>query len=110
MSDTRYGRFNELLKTMKDIHDKKGADYEGSGRPYENIRAAEQWGIEPWVLAMMRVGEKLRRVQTFAHTKTLNNESASDSLMDIAILSLIALVLLEEKQATDCQPGVIRIR
>lgn len=94
----RYPRFNELLKIMKTTHDKKGADYEGKGRPYENLRASEEWAIKPWIMAMMRVGEKLKRLQSYAQQGSLNNESAFDSLLDIAILSLIAYVLLEESK------------
>jgi hypothetical protein len=93
----RYQRFDELLVAAKQLHDKKGRDYEGNGRPYENLREGEDWGVEPWKMAMMRAGEKLRRVKSFAKGQNLENESAFDSLMDIAILSLIAYALLEEE-------------
>lgn len=101
----RYPRFNELLTLMKTTHDAKGADYEGNGRPYENIRTGEDWGVEPWKMAMMRVGEKLKRLQSYAQKGSLNNESAFDSLLDIAVLSLIGYVLLEEsKKAEEANP------
>lgn len=99
----RYKRFDELLVQIKALHDSKGQDYEGNGRPYENIRAGEPWGIEPWKYAMLRCSEKMRRLQTFSTTGSLNNESAFDSLIDIAVLSLIAYVLLEETHAHDEQ-------
>lgn len=92
----RYQRFDELLALMKTTHDSKGQDYEGKGRPYENIRAAEQWNIGAWQYAMIRAEEKMRRLKSFAQTGALNNESAFDSLLDIAVLSLISYVLLEE--------------
>jgi hypothetical protein len=85
---------------MQKIHDAKGQDYEGNGRPYENLREGEDWGVQPWVMSMMRVGEKMRRVKSFAQKGTLQNESLTDSLMDIAILSLIAIVLMEEEAKT----------
>lgn len=94
----RYQRFNDLLIEMKELHDSKGADYEGKGRPYENIRASEQWGVEPWKMAMMRVSEKMRRIQSYANGTTLNNESVFDSLKDCSILCMIAYVLLEEEK------------
>lgn len=98
----RSPRFAELLRDMQALHDAKGQDYEGNGRPYENLREGEDWGVQPWVMTMMRVGEKMRRVKSFAQKGTLQNESLTDSLMDIAILSLIAIQLLEEESKTSC--------
>lgn len=96
----RYTRFDELLSLMKSTHDSKGKDYEGNGKPYANIRAAEDWGMGSWKYAMMRADEKMRRLKSFAQTGTLSNESAYDSLLDIAVLSLIGYVLLEEESKT----------
>lgn len=93
----RYKRFSELLALMKTTHDSKGADYEGNGRPYENLRAAEDWGVGSWKYALMRCEEKTRRLKSYAQGATLNNESAFDSLLDNAVLHLIAYVLLEEE-------------
>lgn len=93
----RYARFSELLSLMKSTHDSKGADYEGKGRPYENLRAAEAWGVGSWKYALMRCEEKTRRLKSYAQGATLNNESAFDSLLDNAVLHLIAYVLLEEE-------------
>lgn len=93
----RYQRFDELLVRMKALHDSKGKDYEGNGRPYENLREGEDWGVEPWKMAMMRAGEKMRRLKSLAHGQTLENESAFDTFIDIAILSAIGFVLYEEQ-------------
>jgi len=90
------GRFDQLLAQMKQVHDKKGQDYEAHNIPYENIKAAEQWSVEPWTYAMLRVSEKIRRLHSVAKGKTLQNEDLYDTFIDIANLALIAHILYEE--------------
>ena len=94
---SRYQRFDELLRLMKTTHDAKGADYEGDGRPYENLWAGEEWSIDAWKYALLRADEKMRRLKSYAKTGTLKNEGAFDSLLDIAVLAIIGYVLLEEQ-------------
>jgi hypothetical protein len=89
---------------MKATHDAKGHDYEGGGRPYENLRAGEDWNIEAWKYAMLRADEKMRRLKSFAKNGTLKNEGVLDSLLDIAILAAIGYVLFDEATATATQP------
>jgi hypothetical protein len=45
---------------------------------------------------MVRLTDKVRRLQTLAQTGELSNEGAIDSFMDIAVYALIARVLFEE--------------
>jgi hypothetical protein len=45
---------------------------------------------------MVRLTDKVRRLQTLAQTGELSNEGAVDSFMDIAVYSLIARILFEE--------------
>lgn len=94
----RYAPFYALLEEIKKLHDSKGSDYEGQGKPYCNLRGPEEWGVPAWVYAMTRCEEKMKRLKTFATGSTLKHEGARDSLLDIAVLSLIAVVLLEEKE------------
>ena len=96
-------RFHALLKEIGDLHDKKQADYGVVTDPFANVRGSQDWGIEPWVGAMIRANDKVKRLQKFAREGTLENEGARDSFMDLAVYSLIALVLWEETNgnATD---------
>lgn len=87
--------FGMFLGELQTLHDKKNRDY-SPGEEYRNMRAAEAWGTPAWVYAMQRADEKLRRLQTYARTGVLENESVEDSLKDIAILAGIALLLLRE--------------
>ena len=93
-------RFHALLKQIGDLHDTKQADYGRTGDPFANVRASADFGVPPWVGCMIRANDKMRRIQTFAQTATLKNESVIDSLMDLAAYSVIALILYQE-QAKD---------
>lgn len=96
-------RFHALLFEMGALHDKKQADYgreAAVGRapdPFANVRASSAWGIAPWVGALMRLNDKVVRLQSFARKGSLANESAEDSMLDIAVYALIALVLYREQ-------------
>jgi hypothetical protein len=94
----RYAAFDALLREIKTLHDSKGADYESDGVEYSNLTAAEQWGIPAWKYAMNRVDEKLNRLKSYAQGSTLQHEGARDSMIDIAVLSLIAIVLKERAE------------
>jgi hypothetical protein len=95
---TRAGdpRFHALLKEIADLHDKKQKDYGTSGDPLANIRGSAQWGIPPWVGAMVRANDKMKRLQKYAQAGELANESVRDSFMDLAVYALLGLILFEE--------------
>ena len=90
-------RFHALLAEAGRMHDKKQADYGRTDDPFANVRASEEWGIPGWVGAMVRLNDKVRRLQALAQNGRLSNESASDSFMDIAVYALIAHVLYEQE-------------
>lgn len=89
-------RFHDYLKEAGDLHDQKQRDYGHSDDPFANVRASSDWGFPPWVGAMMRLNDKVKRLQTLARTGNLSNEGAIDSFMDIAVYAIIARVLFEE--------------
>lgn len=90
-------RFHDLLKQIGDLHDKKQEDYGKDTDPFANVRGAGEWGIAPWVGALLRGTDKMRRLQKLAQKGSLANESAEDSMMDIAVYALIALILYREQ-------------
>ena len=93
--------FQELLKELGDLHDKKQADYGKDGDPFANVRASAEFGVAPWIGALIRLNDKVHRLQRFAMRGTLANESAADSMRDIAIYSMIALLLYKEAGVVD---------
>ena len=46
---------------------------------------------------MVRATDKVRRLQTYAVNGRLANEGVEDSLMDLAVYAIIALVLWREQ-------------
>jgi len=90
-------RFHEILKELGDLHDLKQNDYGRGDDPFANLRASTEWGIRPWIGALVRLNDKVRRLQSFALKGSLANESVKDSLLDISVYSAIALVLYEEE-------------
>lgn len=90
-------RFHELLSELGDLHDRKQADYGRDDDPFANVRASEEWGVPAWVGAMVRASDKVRRLQALIQNGKLENESAEDSLRDLAVYSIIALVLFEQQ-------------
>ena len=97
-------RFHALLAEIGELHDRKQADYGRSSDPFANVRASEEWGVEPWVGAMIRATDKVRRLQAAANGSDLLNEGVEDSLMDLAAYALIALILYRQPTATQEKP------
>jgi hypothetical protein len=92
-------RFHELLEESGELHDRKQADYGRDDDPFANVRASEEWGVPGWVGAMVRLNDKIRRLQALVENGKLENESAEDSFRDIAVYALIALILFEQRNA-----------
>jgi hypothetical protein len=90
-------KFHDILDAIKTLHDRKMADYGKDDGPFANVRGSQEWGVRPWVGAMIRANDKVVRLQSFAAKGELANESAGDSLMDLAAYAVIALVLLEDE-------------
>lgn len=91
-------RFYQLIAEAARLHSVKQKDYGRTEDPFANVRASVEWGMPPWVGAMVRATDKLRRLQRLAQGGTLANEGAMDSFLDLAVYSLIAAVLYEESQ------------
>lgn len=96
-------KFHDLLKEAGDLHDSKQTDYGNPTDPFNNLRGSLDWGIEPWVGACVRMNDKVKRLQAYVRNGSLKHESARDSLMDIAVYALIAIVLLEEENSNAAQ-------
>ena len=89
--------FQTILDEMAALHARKAADYGARDDPYANVRASEGWGIPAWVGALIRGGDKIQRLKRFSQTLSLRNESAEDSMIDLAVYAVIALRLFREK-------------
>lgn len=96
-------KFLEILDEMRALSLKKQADYGRATDPFANVRAAEDFGIAPWVGAAIRMNDKMRRIQKASTlgADSLINDSLEDDFLDTAIYSCIALVMLREGNSND---------
>ncbi len=93
--------FCDILNEIMALHNAKGRDYDRPNATYANVRAAEEWGIPGWVGGMIRLTDKVRRLQKLAQTGELSNESAVDSFRDIAVYAIICEILYRQHMAMD---------
>ncbi len=88
--------FDAILDDIRELHERKAADYGRDEDPLANVRAAEDYGIEPWIGVEIRLNDKQRRIQRFVQKGELRNESVEDSLIDRIVYSIISLQLYRE--------------
>lgn len=93
-------KFYDLVLEAALLHARKQKDYGRDSDPFSNVRASEEWGIEGWIGACVRLNDKVRRLQKLATLGELVNEAARDSFLDIAVYALIACVLYEEQASS----------
>lgn len=94
----RFGdpKFYVLLEEIAELHSQKNHDYARSDEPLSNFRRAEAFGVEPWRGILIRMSDKWSRLEQLASGKTPKNESMRDTLIDNAVYSLLAILLLDE--------------
>lgn len=89
-------RFLDKLNWIAELHSAKQYDYGAGEDPFANLRASQDFGVEPWVGATIRMNDKITRLKSFIAKGELKNESVMDSFLDIAVYALIASILYEE--------------
>lgn len=93
-------RFHELVAKMKEIHDSKNADY-GDGKQLGNFMEAQEFGVEAWRGALVRLSDKYSRIKSLSKRVNqegeVKDEAFTDTLLDLANYSLLTIVLYEEK-------------
>ncbi len=94
-------RFDEILAQMSALHAKKGADYGGQNDPYANVRASAEFGVAPWIGALIRLNDKITRLKSLLRNGRLENESAQNSIQDIQVYAVIMQILYEEEHAAE---------
>ena len=94
---TRYG---EIINEIKELHDKKNADYAGEEDSLANLRMCETMGISAFVGVVIRLCDKFSRLMRFCKTRELQvkDESIKDTLKDIVNYALFAIIFLEEEE------------
>jgi len=90
--------FHEAIQEIVTMHDRKSHDYGLEGDPLANVRASEHFGVTAWLGTIIRMNDKISRIKSFCKRGNLLNESLEDSLLDIAVYAVIALVLYRESE------------
>ena len=89
-------KFYMLLDKIRNLHDKKKEDYATKEDPYSNYRiVAQLLGEKDYLMPFRRLVEKtLRACNLLERDATPNFESLEDTLLDIAVLSLITIDMM----------------
>ena len=101
------GEFELILQEIQELHNSKGLDYGTDDDQYANVNQSRDFGIQPWIAAVMKANDKMTRLKTFAVKGKLKNESMENSLLDMANYSIIALVLWRQSAQKD-RPTILK--
>ena len=89
--------FDALLAEVATLHNGKNHDYAHDTDPLSNLKRAELLGVDPFVGVIVRLSDKWSRLEQLVSGKTPKHESIRDTLMDNAVYSLLAILLLDQK-------------
>jgi hypothetical protein len=99
--DKVYGHpmFYKLLDRMADLHSRKNHDYAGQD-PLSNLKSSLRLGLSPFLGVLVRLQDKWSRLEQFARSGQLmvKDETVEDTLMDIAVYSLLGIILRREEK------------
>jgi hypothetical protein len=90
--------FSKILAEMQAIHNAKNHDYAGDNY-LSNLTACARLNIPPWKGALIRMQDKMSRLENFAKKEALQvkDESVEDTLLDLANYSILCLILYRNK-------------
>ena len=94
----RNPKFDALIKEIQALHESKNHDYAEDEDPLSNLREASKVGCEPWRGVLVRLTDKWSRIRQLSRGKTPKHESLRDSLIDNAVYSLLAVILMDEQK------------
>lgn len=91
--------FTQLLEEIHALHESKNHDYAQDLDPLSNLRKCAAMGIPPFKGVLVRLTDKWSRIEQLAGGKEPKHESLRDSLIDNAVYSLLAVLLLDEQRS-----------
>jgi hypothetical protein len=91
--------FSALIDEIKALHESKNSDYAADADPLSNLRRCEEFGVPAFTGVLVRLTDKWSRIAQLAGGKTPKHESLRDSLIDNAVYSLLAVLLLDQRTA-----------
>jgi hypothetical protein len=87
-----------ILDNMQSVYEAKDNDYSATGRPMGNLRKCEDAGIDAWRGCLVRIGDKMSRLENFLKEKEylVISEKAEDTVIDLANYAILMSCLIEE--------------
>jgi len=87
-----------ILDNMQKVYEAKDSDYSATGLPMGNLRKCEDAGIEAWRGCLVRIGDKMSRLENFLKEKEylVISEKAEDTVLDLANYAILMSCLIEE--------------
>ena len=94
-------RFNEIVKEMTELHDRKNRDYAGS-EYLSNFLMCERMGIPAWKGSLIRLSDKVSRLMNIARTDeiSVSDETITDTLTDLGVYAIVTRILYEHSKAS----------
>jgi len=91
--------FESIVNNMKAIHKAKNHDYAGENY-LSDLTASNRMGVEAWVNVSLRLQQKMSRLENFVKQRKLEvkDEGIEDTLKDLAVYSVLALILYRNKK------------
>lgn len=91
--------FESIVSEMVQIHHKKNHDYAG-GDYLSDLIASRRMGLLPWKNALLRMQQKMSRMESFCKQNEfeVKDESVEDTLKDMAVYSILCLILYRNKK------------
>lgn len=113
---TTSSAYLQLLADMADLHRRKSAGYSGADNPdpWANFRRAERLGVQASTGALVRLLDKISRVETLLRDPSSEQvgEAIEDTLIDAAAYCLITVCLRREEAAggpvREPDPAIVR--
>lgn len=94
----RNPKFDAVIAELMGLHDSKNHDYADDGDPLSNLRRCEKFGIPAWKGTLVRMSDKYSRLEQLASGKQPKHEGIRDTLIDNAMYSILAVILLDEAE------------
>jgi hypothetical protein len=87
-----------ILDNMQAVYEAKDSDYSATGLPMGNLRKCEDAGIDAWRGCLVRIGDKMSRLENFLKEKEylVISEKAEDTVIDLANYAILMACLIEE--------------
>jgi len=95
-------RFNEIVKEMVELHDRKNHDYAGSEYLSNFLMCEKYIGVPAWIGCIIRLSDKMARIMNIARTDeiSVSDETITDTLTDLAVYAIITRILYENSKVS----------